>query len=144
MVKVLRYLSYKRGGTLHLLSLRGRVMTCLLTCIWSLLLWRSRFKNPTPTTTHNLCMFRFMKLFPLCLAMSKAHGWGTIPKCKAKTQTGWKYSYFGQNCKQVANMGMNKRTESGDETPFCTKTGCQWKEVCYSVFPGSGLFFLPL
>jgi len=28
---------------------------------------------------------------------------------------------------KIANMGMNKRRESGDETPFCTKTGCQWK-----------------
>ncbi len=50
-----------------------------------------------------------MKLFALCLMMSKAHGRGTIPKCKAKTQTGYKYSYFGQNCKQVANMGMDKK-----------------------------------
>jgi hypothetical protein len=28
---------------------------------------------------------------------------------------------------KLQTWGWTKRRESGDETPFCTKTGCQWK-----------------
>jgi hypothetical protein len=86
-----------------------------------------------------------MKLFALCLMMSKSPWVGNNPKMQGQNSN-WVqvlllWSKLQTSCKHGDEQ---KKRKVGMKLLSAPKTGCQWKEVCYSVFPGSGLLFLPL
>jgi len=59
---------------------------CLIVCVRTLSLLRSRHKNPCIHTPCDLQRFWFMINFALCFMIGKAYEWGTMPKCKGQTR----------------------------------------------------------